>query len=142
MALRNSSSPRGRLATQLEEWAFVREKVLEKLDIRGARAARELAGRIREVILRMAEEAANQRVPLLVELRDLCTEANILLAESKNQTVPEVPIGQRPTLPVPRPVARLAFMTSKKLASGIHTTASYPDRVKNHALRRQKSGER
>ena len=105
---------RGRLATQLEEWALIREKVLAKIDIRGARDARELAAAIRHVVMRMADEDADSRVDSMVELRKLCSHAQAVLngtappgafrAAARRSLVPAAP--EPPILSVVRPEIR------------------------------------
>ncbi len=111
----------------------MREKVLEKLDIRGARAARELATRIREVILRMAEEASEDRGASLTELRVLCADANQLLDRGALPPPSPRDCHERVTLPVPRPPTR---SRRPPRPSGV-TTIELPDGVANRALRKR-----
>jgi hypothetical protein len=138
MTQRESSPPRPRLATQLEHWALVREKVLEKLDIRGARKARELATRIREVVLRMAEEPVEEKGTSLAELRLLCENAALLLKHDGIPKPASLPPAHdtRATLPAPRPPAHTRRPPRPSGVSPIKVN----DKVKNHALRRRSAG--
>lgn len=140
MSARESAPPRPRLATQLEQWALVREKVLDKLDIRGARAARDLAARIRDVVLRMAEEGAAERGSSLAELRTLCSDANTLLTVGTVPTIDLPSAHTRATLPVPPTVAAPRPPSKSRRPprpSGVTAVDPSADRVKNHALRRK-----
>ena len=135
MSPKESTPPRARLATQLDEWALIREKVLAKLDIRSAREARDLAHRIREVILRMADEVPTQRSASLVELRALCAEANVLLSDGPRKVGK---VDDRATLPVPRTgKSKRPPAMDRTLGSGVQSAIRGADLVKNHALRRR-----
>jgi hypothetical protein len=137
MSPKESPSPRGRLATQLDEWALIREKVLGKLDIRGAREARSLAYRIRGVIFRMGEESSDERPASMVELRALCAQANLLLEDDGMKKRPQKE-DERATLPVPSAVAKARRLSrATTISSGIQSAVKAPDQVKNHALRRR-----
>lgn len=123
---------RGRLATQLEEWALVREKVLAKIDIRAARDARQLAAAIRQVVMRMAEEEAEARVDSMAELRRLCSHAQAVL----NGSAPPGTFraaARRSLAPAPMPEAPVLQVVAESRSPEIRGSRR-PTRPNMHAV--------
>jgi len=71
----------GALATELESWAMVREKVIDKLDIRGARAARATARELRGAlaIVRSSQKNRTAIASLYSEIQELVARGESLM---------------------------------------------------------------
>lgn len=75
------------LAAEIESWAMVREKVIDKLDIRGARAARATARELRGAlaILKSSQRDRSASAALYAEIQELVERGRSLLGVARSK---------------------------------------------------------
>jgi len=78
-------------ASELEQWAFVKERVLSRLDIRAARKARGLAADLRDAVVEIeTHQASSDQAATAIALGRLARLRNeaVLLVESETTATP------------------------------------------------------
>jgi hypothetical protein len=111
------------LVGRLEDWAFVREKVIDRLDIRAARAARQLAASVKQIssTLRKAPDGRPETtVSLVARLKELETQAREMMGEAaidERATLAEIELDahDRPTI-APPPEASFDTLQADEVA--------------------------
>lgn len=97
------------LVGRLEDWAFVREKVIDRLDIRAARAARQLAASVKQIsstLQRAPDGRPETTVSLVARLKELEAQAREMMGEAvidERATLAEIELDphDRPTVAPP-----------------------------------------
>lgn len=118
-----------RWATELEKWAFVREKVLEQLDIESAKHARTLARDIKKLGRAVADARSaddDDRDDTVRELASMLAEMIVLASRLIGPLPDRKRTPARGKTPAPRPKTELARIELTKRPKRVTPTRRKP----------------